>query len=75
MAATPCFVTSARACAVDARGRDVFVGDVVLDSMGCDHVVTGFLPVPGTRAAWLLTDDHTALVPHLVDKVAGDVRD
>ncbi|WP_417064453.1 hypothetical protein [Gordonibacter urolithinfaciens] len=60
---------------MDARGRDVFIGDRVTDSMGCDHTVTGFQAIPGTCAAWILTDDHTALVPHLVEKVVGDVRD
>lgn len=75
MAATPCVTTSRRACVVDARGRDVFVGDRVSDSMGCGHTVTGFCPIPGTNAAWILTNDHTALVPHLVEKVVGDVRD
>ena len=75
MAATPCVATSRRACVVDARGLDVVVGDRVTDSMGCDHTVTGFCPIPGTSAAWILTNDHTALVPHLVEKVVGDVRD
>lgn len=76
--ARECLVTTnrrVRPCAVDARGRDVFAGDAVIDSMGCEHVVTGFCPIPGTRAAWLLAEDHTALVPHLVEKVVGDVRD
>lgn len=56
------------ACAVDAKGADVFCGDVVVDSFCNEHKVIALEPIDADHC-WLIDESKVRLVPHLVEKV------
>lgn len=56
------------ACAVDAKGADVFCGDVVVDSFCNEHKVIALEPIDAGHC-WLIDESKVRLVPHLVEKV------
>ncbi len=57
-----------RMCVVDAKGNDVFCGDIVVDSFANRHTVRSF-DIINKDAAWIVDDNKEHLIPHLVERV------
>lgn len=58
---------------IDAKGRDVLVGDTVVDCFGDEHVIERIVPQTALQA--YVTDDRgTDMMPWLTERVRSGSR-